>query len=257
MDISANTMNHYMTLYIWSFCRIAAVLMVAPIFSEHSVPATYRIFLSLALTVVTASTIQSVPSVDLLSGEGLMIMAQQILLGTAIGFIISIVFQSLIIGGQIIASQTGLAFANMMDPSHGGPISLISQLYMMIMILIFLSLNGHIQLLVLLSKSFSSLPIGLDNMDANKMQSIYLFSTEMFKGAVILSLPAIIALLIVNVAFGIMTRSAPQLNIISIGFPITLTFGIYVVYLSVSGIAPHCENLMESGFSQITKMITH
>ena len=138
------------------------------------------------------------------------------------GFVIELLMQVFVIAGQLIAMQTGLGIATTVDPSQGASVVVISQWFLFMVSLVFLALNGHLVAIEILVDSFRTLPIGFESFSVNQFSSIVLWSGWMLAAAVVISLPAMAALLIVNLAFGVMTRAAPQLNIFALGFPVTM-----------------------------------
>lgn len=182
-------------------------------------------------------------------------LLQEIFFGILMGFILQIVFQSFVIAGQIIAMQSGLGFAVMVDPASRASVPLVSQLYLNLLTLIFLSMNGHLALLDAFLESFKMLPPGQKILDLNTLWRVIIFSGWMMKEAVIVALPAILSLLIVNLSFGIMARVAPQLNIFSLGFPITLLMGMVIVYCSISGIVGQMQDSLMEGMQMVKGMM--
>ena len=148
-----------------------------------------------------------------------------------------ILFQIGAVGGQIIAMQNGLGFAQMMDPVNGVNVATISQFFIISANLIFLSMNGHLLLFKMLLESFQNVPIGPHIFPSTRFLDLASFGTWMFQGALLIALPAVVALLAVNISFGVMARVAPQLNIFAIGFPFTLMLGLVVLWIVFGGFA--------------------
>ena len=149
-------------------------------------------------------------------------------------FVIELLMQVFVIAGQLIAMQTGLGIATTVDPSQGASVVVISQWFLFMVSLVFLALNGHLVAIEILVDSFRTLPIGFESFSVNQFSSIVLWSGWMLAAAVVISLPAMAALLIVNLAFGVMTRAAPQLNIFALGFPVTMIVGLLIMWLNLS-----------------------
>lgn len=251
MEIDAHQLMTTMMSYLWPFIRIAAVLMLVPVLGAQVIPARIRIAFAVLMTMVIAPTLPAMGFIEPLSISGILIIMQQVVVGLAMGFIVLMVFQMFIIGGQVIAMQTGLGFAALVDPGTNNSVPLVSQFYLIFVTLIFVALNGHLVFIELLAESFTLLPVSDKLVSAEALWSLISFSAWMFKGAIQVAIPAIASLLLVNLSFGVMTRAAPQLNIFAVGFPITLTFGLIVVYLTIFTLEPHIQSMLDKGMTAI------
>jgi len=229
---------------LWPFTRIAAMLAIAPIFGGRMVPLRIRLVVALVLTWVVVPVIPAVPAFDPLSAPAVLITVQQILLGLAIGFSLQLVFSTLVIAGQTIAMGMGLGFAQLVDPQNGVHVPVVGQYYMVIATLLFLALNGHLALFRVLIDSFQSVPIGAEALGREDFRVIASWGTRMFADALMVALPAVAAILLVNIAFGVVSRSAPQLNIFGVGFPVTLTLGFIVLAFAITNLLPQLQYML-------------
>jgi len=171
--------------------------------------------------------------IDVFSLDGLLTSVVQVLIGLVIGFIVKIVFSAMETGGYLIGQTMGLGFAQMNDPANGITVPVISQFYTILSTLIFLILNGHLVMINVLVDSFTIIPVSDYSNITNGIWKLILWSGWIFTGAVLIALPAVGALLLVNIAFGIMMRAAPQLNIFTIGFPISLMLGLIFIMFTL------------------------
>ncbi len=235
----------------WPFIRIGSMLAIAPIFGARMVPVRARLILALMLTWLVIPLIPQVPAADPLSASGVLITVQQMLIGLAIGFSLQLVFATLIIAGQTVAMGMGLGFAQMVDPQNGISVPVVGQYYVVIATLLFLSLNGHLSLIRILTDSFQSLPIGIDSLTRDEMRSVANWGARMFSDAMMVALPAVASILLVNISFGVVSRSAPQLNVFGVGFPVTLTLGFIVLMFAISNLLPQMQHLMEGAFGAV------
>jgi flagellar biosynthetic protein FliR len=215
--------------------RIGAVLMTMPIFGTTLVPTRIRLYFALAITVVVAPSLPPMPAVSALELSGLLLIAEQIIIGALLGFSLQLFFQAFVIAGQIISTQMGMGFASMVDPTNGVSAAVIGQFLTMLVTLLFLGMNGHLVVFEVLTESFTTLPVG-SALLLNHFWEIAGKLGWVLGAALLLVLPAITALLVVNIAFGVMTRAAPQLNIFSIGFPLTLVLGLVIFWVSLGDI---------------------
>ena len=245
ISLTAGQIEAWMAAYLWPLLRIGACLMVAPIFGARFVPGRYRIILAGAITLLVAPLLPPVPDVSPFSGPGLVITAQQIIIGVAIGFVLQIVFDALAMGGQLLANTMGLSFAFNVDPLRGASAPVVGQFYTLIATLTFLALNGHIAIIEVLVDGFRDLPIGTSGLGTDGYWQIVQWGSQLFRGALMASLPGLTALLIVNLAFGVVSRAAPSLNLFAIGFPVTLVGGLLIVLAGLPS--------MQDGFVQLMR----
>jgi len=255
MNFTDQELTQWITGFVWPFFRVAALVAVAPILGVRVVPMRFRVVIALALTLVIAPMLPPGPGVDPVSAAGVLISACQILIGLAMGFLVRMVFAAVELAGSLIGQTMGLGFAQMMDPANGVTVPVISQFYTVLATLIFLLLNGHLVLIETLVGSFQAIPVALSSITEAGLWTLLAWSGWIFKGALVISLPALAALLLVNAAFGVMMRAAPQLNIFVIGFPISLMLGFVFMLLSLPLFAPQFASLLESAFEAVGAMI--
>lgn len=242
--------------YLWPFFRIAALMMAAPIFSSNFVNVKTRLLIALAVSIVIVPTIPNLaPAVEPLSSDGLLVVAHQILIGVCMGFMLQLLFNGFIIAGQIVAMQMGLGFASMIDPQNGVSVPVISQLYLVFVTLVFLSLDGHLILLRILAESFITLPIGTTGLPHTSFRDIAAQASWMYAAGVLVALPAIGSLMVVNLAFGILSRAAPQISPFSIGFPMTIVLGFVIILITLSSASAHLVTMTEEILQVIRALV--
>lgn len=232
---------------VWPMMRISAMLIAMPVLGTRLVPVRVKIVTAVVITIFVIPLLPELPRVEPLSVEGLLISIQQILAGLTTGFVIQLVFAAMIIAGQAIAMSMGLGFASMVDPTNGMSMPVISQFLLIVGTLLFFALGGHLMLFQIIISSFQSLPIGTTGIGREDFWMLVSWSSQMFVGAMWLAVPALISLLAINITMGVMTRAAPQMNIFSVGFPITLFMGFVILFLMVPGILPRFNQLLLDG----------
>ncbi|GMU45855.1 MAG: flagellar biosynthetic protein FliR [Pseudomonadales bacterium] len=219
--------------WFWAFTRIGAMLMTAPIFGARGqVPVRSRLALALALSAVLAPLLPPGPAIAPFSDAGLLLVAQQLAVGVAMGLILQLALAALALAGQLIAMTMGLGFAQFIDP-EGEATVVVGSFYGLLGTLLFLALDGHQAMIELLFDSFHALPVGaaLDGLDG--VAAVAAWGARLFAGALLVALPAVVALTLVNLAFGVMARAAPQLNIFGVLFPATMLAGFAAIALSL------------------------
>jgi len=219
--------------WLLPFFRIGALLMAAPVFSAASVPMRLRVLLALAVTILVEPLLPQPAGVDPLGATTLVIVAQQVAIGIAIGFVLQLAFNALVFGGQVIAYSMGLGFAHLMDPQNGVQVPTVSQFYLIFATIAFLAVDGHLRLLALVVESFTALPIAADGITQNALWSLTLWGARLFADGLLMGLPVVAALLLVSIGMGMVSRAAPQLNIFAVGFPVTLGVGFVLMWVSL------------------------
>ncbi|MGE8360497.1 flagellar biosynthetic protein FliR [Pseudomonas sp.] len=235
LELTEAQIGGWVGSFLLPLFRIAALLMTMPVIGTQLVPTRVRLYLSLALCMVLMPNLPPMPEVDAISVSTFLLIAQEILIGAMLGFSLQLFFHAFVIAGQIVATQMGLGFASMVDPANGVSVAVIGQFFLMLVTLLFLAMNAHLVVFEVIAESFVTLPVGSGMLTghyweiANKLGWV-------LGAALILVLPAVTALLVINVAFGVMTRAAPQLNIFAIGFPLTLVLGFAIVWIGMADI---------------------
>lgn len=250
IELSDRELLGWLAAWLWPFLRISAFVLAAPVIGTRSVPARVRVVFALGLTVVLAPLAgpATLPAAELLGAQGLLVAAHQVLIGAGLGLVLRMVFLVLEFAGQIVAQQMGLGFAAMVDPASGSQVPVISQFYVIVATLMFFVFDAHLKLIELLADSFSLLPIAGGGFAPAALSRVIAWSGELLGVGVMVMLPIVAALLVVNLAFGVMARAAPQLNIFAIGFPVMIILGTVMMVLTLGLLPMQVEALFASGF---------
>lgn len=245
--ISEEQLSQFIGTYIWPMLRISAFYFAIPVIGARTVPARLRIILTLFTTMMVAPVLPAAPVTSMLSAQGFLMIIQEVLIGLALGFCMQVVLHVFLLAGQFMAMKMGLGFAAMNDPSSGVSVTILSQFYLLLSTLLFLSTNGHLVVLQLMIDSFSTFPIGGNGMNSAHFSTIVEMGSWMFSAALLITLPLFTSLMIVNMSFGVMSRSAPQMNVFTVGFPITLIFGFILMWFTLANFLPVYLEIMEEG----------
>ena len=249
-------LNTWVAAFLWPLTRILGLIAAAPLYGNVSVPASVKIGLGVMLALIISPAIPKLPAMDPMSLAGIMIMIQQFIIGAAMGFSMRVIFASVEMAGEITGLTMGLGFATFFDPQSQGRSSAVSQFLALLAITVFVGANMHLQVLSALVESFSTMPIAASPSGTHGFQQLASFGGRVFGAGVQLSLPIVAALLIVNIALGILTRAAPQLNLFGIGFPITLTIGFVLMALILPYLAAPMQRLFEEGIEMMRQVGT-
>jgi flagellar biosynthetic protein FliR len=258
LNFTANQLQDWVALLYWPFVRIGSCFMIAPVFGASTVPARVRVVLAGSITLLVAPLLPAPPPVAAFSGAGALVTVQQVLIGVALGFCLHILFDAVNLGGQMLANSMGLSMAMNVDPLHGADASTpaVGQLYTLLVTLTFLALNGHLALIEALVQSFNTLPVGTTGLGAGGLHTVAGWGSQLFSGAVAIALPGVTALLIVNLAFGVMSRAAPAFNLFAIGLPVSLVFGLLILTVGLPSVQATFMELMTRAFGALELLVT-
>ena len=254
ISFSTADINLWIAGLLWPLTRIMGLIAAAPLLGNSAVPATVKISLGVLLAMIVAPAVPALPAADPMSLAGLLILVQEMLIGLAMGFSIRIIFAAVEMAGEISSLTMGLGFATFFDPTTQGRSSAISQFLSLVATMAFLAVNAHLVLLSALVESFSTLPVSAAPVYGGGFKQLADWGGRIFSTGVQLSLPIVAALLIANVALGILTRAAPQLNLFGIGFPITLGVGLLVIAMTLPYLVTPVQNLFLDGMERVRLM---
>ncbi len=250
MQFTEAQLSQWLAGFLWPLMRIGAMLMVAPIFSVRQVPVRLRLLLAVLITLVVQPVLPPAPVVSVFGADALLIALQQIVIGVALGFVLQMAFNALIFAGQAMAYSMGLGFASMMDPTNGVQVPVVAQFWLILAMLAFLMLNGHLVLISAIVETFSVLPVATDGLTRAGIWELVSWASRMFAAGVLMATPVIISLLLVNIGMGVVSRAAPQLNIFAIGFPITLLMGFVLIWMTIPQVMNSFGGLVTEAFAR-------
>ncbi len=255
IEIPIAPLLEMLSIYVWPFVRIGAFVMVMPLVGSSFVPMRVRILLTIALTIVIAPTVPTMATPEVLSVAGLVMVIQEIGIGVAMGFLVQLVFDAIALGGQVIGMSMGLGFAVFMDRVRGVSVPVLGQLFLLLGMLIFLALEGHLEMILLLSKSFHLMPLTGEGLTLPIVADLLAWSSNLFVFGLKIALPAITALLVVNLSFGVMSRAAPTLNLFAVGFPVAMLLGFAVIFLNLGVLVENVSNFLTLSISALSDML--
>jgi flagellar biosynthetic protein FliR len=256
ISINSIQLQAWLSMFFWPFFRILALVAASPLFSAKGVPTVTRIGFALALTIIVAPVIGPMPNVNPASAYGLFILAQQLMIGFAMGLAMQVVFSAVEMAGQVMGLQMGLGFATFFDPQNSTQVPVVGQFLGLIEMLFFLAINGHLMVISALVESFHIFPIDLHPIAGEGWRTLVLWGGEVFRSGVLMSLPVVAVLMMANVALAVLTRAAPQLNIFAVGFPLTLAVGFVVIAVSLNYFLPLFNQLFETGVQVMLRIAT-
>jgi len=234
-------------LYLWPFLRILSLFMAAPLFSDKAIPMRVKLGLGIAFAVVLAPTLPAQPPLSADVAQIFSLALQQVSIGLLQGFAVRLTMAGVEMAGELIGLQMGFSFGGFFDAQGSGDSTAVGSWLGVIAMLMFLAMNGHLLMIDTLAESFRLFPVGGDILSMRDLQGVLTRGGEMFRLALQLALPFIAILLTVNLALGVMVRVAPQLNLMSVGMPATITVGFAALYVLLPYLERPVTQALEQG----------
>lgn len=240
---------------IFVMIRIGAAFIAAPVFGAVSVPVMVRITLSSAIGVLVLATHPVTPPQDVFAFATFMAIASEALVGLAMGFILQIAFAAPMLASEVIGVSMGIGFANAIDPQNGRSSPALGQFFSIMLTLLFLSVNGHLVLVEMVVKSYDVLPVGAAWMTAGQMKGIAFFGGYTFLAGLLLALPVGFLLLCLNLVVGMLSRSAPALNLFAVGLPASLAVGVIALAIAFPAMGDYMLVIVREGLAATQNLV--
>jgi flagellar biosynthesis protein FliR len=250
ITVTSAQMDAWLAAFIFPLARILGLLATAPVFNNAALPTRIRLIVGLAITFALAPALPAMPAIPAGSWLGLLILAQQIVTGILIGFTLRLAFSAVDLAGELIGLQMGLSFAVFYDPQSSAQTPVLGEFLGLLTLLLFLAMNGHLLTLSVLAESFHLLPIATP-IAVKGVGAMLSWAGTLFSTGLLLSMPLVAALLIANIAMGVLARVAPQLNLFAIGFPVTMVAGFVVLMISLPYFGAAIERLFDQSFAAL------
>ena len=247
-------LNAWLTAFLWPFARVLALAATAPFFGHNAIPVRVKIGLAAFVTLIVAPTLGAMPQATVFSAQGVWILVNQFLIGVALGLTMQMVFAAVTAAGDMMGLGMGIGFASFFDLQTGGSMSALSSWLNAIALLAFLALDGHLQMLAALVATFRTLPVDANVLAAPGWRLLAEWGSTVLSAGLLLSLPVVIALLIANLALGILNRAAPQIGIFQIGFALTMLVGLLLIQLMVPNLIPYFARLFDGGIAEMGRV---
>jgi len=241
MEYTDAVVNQFIADFILPFTRVSALVMSMIGLGAKTVPTKIKLGLCVVVTIAIMPAIPPTQVDNLFSLGTALLIAEQVIIGIMLGFVTTLVVNTFVLAGQIIAMQTGLGFASLVDPASGMNVPAVGQFFLILSSLLFWVMDGHLAYLQFVVASFDTIPIPSEQFDSTKFKELVEWARWMFATALSLSIAPLTAMLLINFSFGVMTRAAPQLNIFAIGFPVTMCAGLIIMWLTMGNFFTHFQ----------------
>ena len=253
--LNLNNIVTILPLFFLATVRVGSFVISSPLFGMRGVPTPIRVVISFILGLAVVS-FTGLPSEDLLSSLNfIFVVLVEIAVGLTAGLIVTIWFSSVALAGEKMATSAGLGYAAQIDPQAGGQTPVVSVILNLFLIVLFVSLDGHLLMLRVFFESFSIHPIGSMPPPMVLIGAGIKAAGSMFVAASLIMLPVVGIILMINVSAGIMTRSAPQLNLFSFVFPVTILGAFIILYFSTGTMALAFSDLIFSSIEALEDLM--
>jgi flagellar biosynthetic protein FliR len=251
LQITSGQLEAMLGAFAWPFVRVLALVATAPVIGHRAVPQRVKIGLALLITALIAPALPASPP---LGDPGApMLLAQQLLVGVALGLSMHVAFAAVALAGDLIGLQMGLSFATFVDPQHSTQTPMLGTFLGLLATLLFFAIDGHLLLVAALAQSFAHAPVSAAPVPAGPWGALLAWGGELFRIGLHLALPVLAAMLACNIALGVLMRAAPQLNLLAVGFPIALVVGFVMLALLIPYLSEPIQGLLLRGIGLFSR----
>lgn len=235
----------WLTPLLWPFLRALALFSSIPVLGTRTVPMRLRVALSAFIALAAQASLPPIAPVPLDSPAAFIVVLQQVVVGLTLGFAVRIVFAAIEFAGEVIGLQMGLNFAGFFDPVTASQGTATGRFLGTTVAWLFIVGGGHLLVIGVLVQSFQSFPVGPEPLALLRHAQPQRWGAEIFTLGLWLALPLIAMLLMVNLVLGVISRVAAQINVFSIGFPLTLTVGLLGLLLTLPALQTPLQQAIE------------
>lgn len=240
---------------IFVMVRVGAAFVAAPVFSAVGIPLVVRVTLSGAIGVLVLTVHPITPPEHVFALATILAVAAEALVGLALGFVLQIAFAAPMIASELIGTSMGIGFASAIDPQNGKSTPALGQFFSMMLTLLFLSVNGHLILVEMIVKSYVALPPGGAWLKPQQLENIAFFGGYTFLAGLLLALPVGFLLLCLNLIVGMISRSAPSLNLFAVGLPASLAVGVVALALGFPAMGDYLLVIIDEGLAATQSLV--
>ena len=249
LTIGDGELARWLGEFLWPFLRTLALLAAAPGFNSPAIPVWAKVALAFVIAVVIAATLKTSVPVTL-SWVSVELVFEQVVVGLAIGFAMQLTLAAMAFAGEFVGIQMGFGFASLFDIQSGFEVPVMSNFFSLTGLMLFLALNGHLVLLGVLVKSFTIVPIAVDSgITVVGWRALARAGVLLFQMGVWLALPVVAVLLAAHLTVAVVSRVAPQFNVMSLGFSVFMWVGIAAVIALVPFFVPAVEHMIDAGLT--------
>lgn len=255
LTLELDQLYQWINAFLWPLFRVMGLMMTAPILGDASIPVRIKVAFAVVISLAMAPLVGPMPDIPPGSWTGLWIAFQQTLIGIAMGLVMRIVFAAVTTAGEFIGLQMGLSFASFFDPATGANTTVLSRFMNNMSVLLLLAVNGHLLMLAGLLRTFEILPVRAGTLERDGWGVLLEWSGQIMASGMLLALPLIIILLTISLALGILNRTAQQLSVFAVGFPMSLMAGLVLLMIVLPQAMPFVLQLFEEAYNTMGRMV--
>jgi flagellar biosynthetic protein FliR len=245
LTITSGQLEALIGAFAWPFVRVLALIAAAPLLGHRAVPRRAKIGLALLITALLVPALPPSPPLD--APGAFTLLVQQLLVGTALALSMHVAFAAVALAGDMIGLQMGLSFATFVDPQHSGQTPLLGTFLGLLATLVFFAIDGHLLLVAALAESFALAPVSAEPLPGHTWSALVAWGGALFRIGLHLALPVLVAMLALNIALGILMRAAPQINLLAVGFPLSLLVGMVMLALMLPYLGEPLQEVLFQG----------
>lgn len=257
MDFGLGGIEAEFWRWVFVMTRIGAAMAAAPLFGASSVPAQVRVIAGGAVAIFLCVWFPAIQApADMLSVGGMVIVAGEVFIGLAMGFMLQMAFAAPVIAAEMISGTMGMSMATAVDPGSGAQSPALGQYFTVVMTLIFLALGAHLHWIRLLVESYGAFPPGAPWFGSERSSMILGFGSTMFVSAILIALPVTFVLLMAQIVTGVLSRSAPSLNLFALGLPLGVLAGLAALIASLPVLHEQLADLSTTAVMAAAELVT-
>ena len=239
---------------IFLMTRIGAAMLAAPLFGAASIPPQVRIILAGAIAVFVMLWTPVQTPAQMFAFTTLLALLGEVVIGVALGFTLQLSFAAPLIAAEQIAGGMGMAIATAIDPNTGAQSGALGQYFTVVLTLVFLAVGGHLLWLRLVIESYSAFPPGREWFGPERAMVLVNFAAQTFATAVAIALPVMLVLFLVQMVTGVLSRSAPALNLFALGLPAGVLAGIAGLIAAAPFTSEQFVTLSQTAITQVDEV---
>ncbi|GMU20973.1 MAG: flagellar biosynthetic protein FliR [Phycisphaerae bacterium] len=216
--------------------RIGGLMLAAPLFGSPLLPTQLTALLAVAMSLAVFPLMVTHITVPVTVASAVGGLAGELAIGVLIGLGVTLVFTGVQMAAQLVSQQAGIALGEVFNPMLDAPAAEVSQLYTMVVLTVFLAVNGHHALVRAVMDSFATIPPLAFQPDAGLIDLLADMITLSMVIAVRVGGPIMLALLLAFLTLGFISRTVPQLNILTVGFPIKVAMALFLMAMTLMGL---------------------
>lgn len=242
-------------VFLLIFIRMAGLFVIAPIFSRANIPTYLKIGFSFMLALILVNTISNQNIVINNIYEFAALVIREFVVGITLGYVSYTIFNAIYIAGELIDMQIGFGVVNVIDPISNIQVSITSTFYFILCMLVFILCNGHHILIRALFSSYEYVPLGQAVFGSGLQSRILEIFGGIFLIAFKIAAPMLTAILITDVALGVISKTVPQLNVFVVGMPLKIILGLAVMVLTMPLFISIVETLIKGMDSEMLNFL--